>query len=186
MSVLLSALFVNNIVLVYFFGLENLGENTKNSSNAFAVVVNVLFLMVFSSVSGYLIYDYILRPYELEMLLLMVGIVNIVFMSGVVTWFLKKFMKVVYEETKDFLVPAIVSSVILGVSLANIEKADDIYFYVYANFCNALGFALVVVVMTNINDRMRGVKLPKGMSGVPLLMLVLGMISMAFMGFGGI
>lgn len=186
MKILLSAVFINNIVLIYFLGMEWILSTTNKSKNAFGIIVASILVMVTSSFSNYLIYYYIIKPYNLEILTLLLFSGNILLMSLFVSWFLKHFFNILYIETKEFISVAAVSSLILGVSILNIDKSIDIYNYMYMNFCNTLGFAMIVILLTTIRERLIIAKLPSSVMGAPILLITLGLISMAFMGFIGV
>lgn len=185
MKILLSAILINNVLLISFLGLENIINSTKKSMNAFGVICSSIILMIVASFANYVVYKNILRPLDVEILTLFVFSVNIVLMSYIIIWFLSKFANVFYTEIKDFIPIAATSSLILGVTILDIDKNVALSGYVYMNFCNALGFALIIILLTTIRDRLAIVKLPKYMEGAPIILITLGLISMAFMGFIG-
>lgn len=185
MKILLSALFINNIVLVGFLGLEGIINTTFKSKNAFGIIISTILVMIMSSITNYLIYFKLLMPLELEILTLFLFSINIIVMSLLVSWILRRFFNILFSEVKGFIPLAAVSSLVLGMSLISLEKSIDIYNYVYINFCNALGFALIIILLTTIRKRLVVAPLPKNVKGAPILLIILGLLSMAFMGFMG-
>ncbi|MDR1694314.1 MAG: hypothetical protein LBR70_03880 [Lactobacillaceae bacterium] len=185
MKILLSAVFINNIVLISFLGLEGILANTNKSRNAFGAIVSAMLIILLSSIVNYLTYEKLLLPYNLEILTLILFSFNILVVSLVVSWLLKNTVSFLYKEVKEFIPAASVSSLMLGTALLNLKKSVDIYNYMYINFCNALGFALIIVLLTSIRSRLTTGKLPKNIGEATLVLLILGLISMAFMGFMG-
>lgn len=183
---IISAVFVNNIVLTRFLGIcPFLGVSNKFSS-AFGMSAGVVFVMTMATVVTYLINSYILFPLKLTFLQTIVYILVIAALVQVVEIVLKKVSPSLYQALGVFLPLITTNCTILGVSLLvvqnNLSLAKSIIFAV----ANGLGFGFALILFAGIRQRIELSDVPESLKGIPIALITAGLLSMAFMGFAGI
>ena len=75
---------------------------------------------------------------------------------------------------------------VLGVAILVIQKDFNLLQSVVYAFSTAIGFALALVVFAGLREQLSLVKIPKGMQGIPIVLVTAGLLSLAFMGFSGV
>lgn len=183
---IISAVFVNNIVLTRFLGIcPFLGVSNKFSS-AFGMSAGVVFVMTMATVVTYLINSYILFPLKLTFLQTIVYILVIAALVQVVEIVLKKVSPSLYQALGVFLPLITTNCTILGVSLLvvqnNLSLAKSIIFAI----ANGLGFGFALILFAGIRQRIELSDVPEVLKGIPIALITAGLLSMAFMGFAGI
>lgn len=184
--IFISAIFVNNIVLSQFLGICPFLGVSKKISTAVGMTGAVAFVMTLSTLVTYLLYTYLLVPFELEYLKTISFILVIATLVQMVEIVLKKVSPPLHRALGVFLPLITTNCAILGVSILalGIEDTTLIKSLVFA-FSNALGFGLAIILFSSIREHLELVDVPKGMQGVPISLLVAGLLSLAFMGFIG-
>ncbi len=185
--IIIAAIFVNNIVLSQFLGIcPFLGVSNKVSTSA-GMSGAVVFVMTLATLVTYLLHQYLLVPIGLEYMRTITFILVIATLVQMVEIILKKVSPPLYQALGVFLPLITTNCAILGVAILalGLEDANLIKAIVFA-IAHAIGFGLALVIFASIREQLELIKLPKGMEGVPIALLVAGLLSMAFMGFTGI
>jgi len=184
--IIISAIFVNNIVLAQFLGVcPFLGVSNKISTSA-GMTGAVTFVMVLASVVTYLIYSYILVPLGIAFMQTITYILVIASLVQLVEIILKKVSQPLYQALGIFLPLITTNCAVLGVTLLVIKKHYNLMEGVVYSFATALGFGLALILLAGIREQLDMVDVPKGMKGAPISLLVAGILALAFMGFSGI
>ncbi len=184
--IIISAIFVNNIVLAQFLGLcPFLGVSSKLST-AVGMGGAVLFVMTLATVVTYLIQTYILVPFEVTYLQTITYILVIASLVQMVEIILKKVSPALFQALGVFLPLITTNCAILGVAILVIQKDYSLMESVVFSIANAIGFALALVIFAGIREHLDLMKVPKGMQGVPAALVAAGILALAFMGFTGI
>jgi len=185
-SILITAIFVNNIVLSQFLGIcPFLGVSTKTSTAA-GMSGAVLFVMTLSTIATYLIQNYILVPLHIEFLQTITYILIIASLVQMVEIILKKVSPPLYQALGVYLPLITTNCAILGVAILVIQKNYNLLQSVIFSISTALGFGLALIIFSGLREHLELLDIPEGMKGVPIALLVAGLLSMAFMGFAGI
>ncbi|MCL2518223.1 MAG: electron transport complex subunit RsxA [Oscillospiraceae bacterium] len=183
---MLSAVLIENFVLSRFLGCcPFLGVSEKPAA-AVGMGCAVTFVMTVSSAIIYLIYTYILVPFDLIYLKTIAFILVIAALVQFIELFLKKFIPVLYNEFGIFLPLITTNCAVLGAVLLNIEKGYDFIYSVSFGFSAAIGFTLAIILFAGIRERLEFADPPKAFRGIPLALVAAGLIAMAFTGFHGI
>lgn len=184
--IIISAIFVNNIVLAQFLGLcPFLGVSSKLST-AVGMGGAVLFVMTLATVVTYLIQTYILVPFEVTYLQTITYILVIASLVQMVEIILKKVSPALFQALGVFLPLITTNCAILGVAILVIQKDYSLIESVVFAIANAIGFALALVIFAGIREHLDLMRVPKGMQGVPAALVAAGILALAFMGFTGI
>ena len=183
---IITAVFVNNIVLAQFLGICPFLGVSKKVDTAGWMGMAVLFVMLIATLVTYPIYYGILVPYNLQFMQTIVYILVIAALVQTVEIILKKSMPALYSALGVFLPLITTNCTILGVAINVINFEYNLaQSTVYAT-ATALGFTLAMVLFAGIREQTAITKTPKGMEGTPIALLTAGLLAMAFMGFSGV
>ncbi len=185
--ILIAAVFVNNIVLSQFLGIcPFLGVSNKVSTSI-GMSGAVLFVMTIATLVTYLVYQFVLAPIGLEYLRTITFILVIASLVQMVEIILKKASPALYQALGVFLPLITTNCAVLGVAILalGLENASLLKAVFFA-IANSLGFALALILFASIREQLELADIPEGMKGVPINLLVAGILSLAFLGFTGL
>ena len=185
--IIIAAVFVNNIVLSQFLGIcPFLGVSNKLSTSV-GMSGAVLFVMTIATLVTYLLYQFVLVPIGLEYLRTITFILVIASLVQMVEIILRKVSPALYQALGVFLPLITTNCAVLGVAILalGLEDANLLKAVVFA-IANAAGFALAIIVFSSIREQLELADLPEGMKGVPINLLIAGLLSLAFLGFAGL
>ena len=185
--IIISAIFVNNIVLAKFLGVCPFIGVSKKVETALGMTGAVMFVMVIATIVTYLIQKYILEVYGLQFMQTITFILVIAALVQLVEIILKKVSPALFQALGIFLPLITTNCAVLGVAiLAAGNKDFGLMQSVVFAIANAVGFGLALTIFAGIREQLDMVNVPKGMKGVPIAFVVAGLLAMAFMGFTGI
>ena len=184
--IFISAVFVNNIVLTQFLGVQSIFDVSKRINSALSFTAVVALIMTVSSVLIYFIQTLVLQPYGLEYLRTLAFIVLIVGLVQLTGFTFKSISKSWYMNYEIYRPHLTANCVILGVALLSINKNYDLSEYIVFAVSSAFGFGLVSLIFAGIQEQLKLLNLPKRMEGLPIILIAAGLLAMAFMGFVGI
>jgi len=182
--ILIAAVFVNNIVLSQFLGIcPFLGVSNKVSTSV-GMSGAVLFVMTIATTVTYLLHQYILIPAGLDYLRTISFILVIAALVQMVEIILKKVSPSLYQALGVFLPLITTNCAVLGVAILALGLENgSLLKAVFFAISNSLGFALALIVFASIREHLELANIPKVMKGVPINLLVAGLLSLAFLGF---
>ena len=181
--IIISAIFVNNIVLAQFLGICPFLGVSKKISTALGMAGAVTFVMVISTIFTYFIYTYLLLPFEVTYLQTISFILVIAALVQLVEIVLKKTSPALYQALGVFLPLITTNCTILGVAIMTISNDYNLIEGVVFSAATALGYGLALIIFAGIREQLELVNIPKGMQGAPIALVVAGILAMAFMGF---
>ena len=184
--IIISAVFVNNIVLAQFLGICPFLGVSKRISTAAGMAGAVTFVMVLSTIVTYLIQEYILIPFNIEYLQTISFILVIAALVQLVEIILKKVSPALYQALGVFLPLITTNCAILGVAILTIQKEFNLMEGVVFAVSNAAGFGLALLLFAGMREHLDLMNIPKGLKGTPISLIVAGILAMAFMGFSGL
>ena len=182
--ILIAAVFVNNIVLSQFLGIcPFLGVSNKVSTSI-GMSGAVLFVMTIATTVTYLLHQYILVPAGLNYLRTITFILVIAALVQMVEIILKKVSPPLYQALGVFLPLITTNCAVLGVAILALGlENSSLVKAVFFAISNSIGFALALIVFASIREQLELASIPEGMKGVPINLLVAGLLSLAFLGF---
>ena len=183
---IITAIFVNNIVLAQFLGICPFLGVSKKVDTAGWMGLAVLFVMLLSTLVTYPIYYGILVPCGLGYMQTIVYILVIAALVQMVEIILKKTMPALYSALGVFLPLITTNCTILGVAINVINFEFNLGQSVVYAISTALGFTLAMILFAGIREQTAITKTPKGMQGTPIALVTAGLLAMAFMGFSGV
>jgi electron transport complex protein RnfA len=184
--IFISAVFVNNIVLAQFLGICPFLGISKKIETATGMSGAVAFVMTLATIITYIIQKTVLEPFQIGFLQTIVFILIIASLVQLVEIILKKTSPALYQSLGVFLPLITTNCTILGVAIMVIQKDFNLLESVIFAISTAIGFGLALILFAGIREQLSMVKLPKGMEGTPIALIVAGLLAMAFMGFSGI
>ena len=192
--IIISAIFVNNIVLAQFLGIcPFLGVSNKLST-ATGMSMAVCFVITLATLVTWLINRYLLVPFGLTFLQTSAFILVIASLLQMVEIVLKKTSPSLYAALGIFLPLITTNCAVLGVAIDVVTKqftfGGAAHFLslgeslVYA-FATSLGYGLAMVIFAGIREQLALSDVPKAFKGVPIALVTVGILALAFMGFSG-
>ena len=181
-----STAIVNNVVLSQFLGLCPFLGVSKKINTAAGMGGAVIGVITISSALCSLIFDYILTPLDLTYLNTIVFILVIASLVQFVEMVLKKCMPPLYEALGVYLPLITTNCAVLGIALTNVQNGYNLIESVVAGFGTAIGFTIAIIIMAGIRERIEDNDVPESFKGMPIVLLVAGLMSIAFFGFSGI
>ncbi len=183
--IFISSIFTNNILLASFLGMCSFIVCSNKIETALGLGTAVVFVMVFTTAINYLIYYYLLVPLGLEYLAYIIFIAVIAAFVQFVEMFVERFSPKLYYALGIFLPLITVNCAILGASLFMVIRKYTLIQSVFFGLGAGIGWALAILLMAGLREKMGYSNIPKPLKGPGILMLVTGVIAMSFMGFAG-
>lgn len=183
---IISAIFVNNVVLAQFLGVcPFLGVSNKVST-AMGMGAAVVFVIVLATMVTYIIHVYVLIPLGITFMQTITFILVIAALVQMVEIILKKISQPLYQSLGIFLPLITTNCAVLGVAILVIKKDYNLLEGVVYGGATAIGFGLALVIMAGIREQLELADIPSGMKGVPISLVTAGILALAFMGFAGL
>jgi Na+-transporting NADH:ubiquinone oxidoreductase subunit E len=196
LSLITKAVFVENILLAYFLGMCSFLAVSKKVDASIGLGFAVIFVLTITAPVNWFLYGFLLGDgalswlgfpdVNLSFLKPIVFIAVIAAMVQLVEMIIDKFSPSLYQSLGIFLPLIAVNCSILGGSLFLVERNYTLMESVVFGFGSGLGWFLAIVAMASILYRLRYSNVPAKLRGVGITMLLTGLISIAFMSFGGI
>ncbi len=186
LSIIITAIFVNNIVFAQFLGICPFLGVSKRISSAVGMGMAVTFVMAIATAVTYLLQMYVLVPLGVTFLQTIVFILVIAALVQVLEIVMKKTMPVLYQALGVFLPLITTNCAVLGVAILVIQKNMTLPEALVYSVSTALGFTLALLIFAGIREQLAITRVPKPMQGIPIALITAGILAMAFMGFAGI
>ena len=185
-SIIVTAIFINNIVLSQFLGICPFLGVSKKTSSALGMGAAVTFVTTLATVVTWLLQKFVLDPLELSYLQTIAFILVIAFLVQMLEIIMKKITPALYSSLGVFLPLITTNCAVLGVAILVIQKGYTLMESVTYGFSTSLGFTLALWIFAGIREQLELTDLPKGMQGVPIALICAGLLAMAFMGFANV
>ncbi len=182
---IISAIFVNNIVLAQYLGNCPFLGCSKNIGTSLGMGGAVVFVAVMAACITWCIQRWVLIPFDLAYLQTIVFILVIASLVQFVEMFLKKAMPPLYQSLGIFLPLITTNCAVLGIAIICQRKDYGLMKTLVFSFASALGFMLALVLMASMRERFETTRLPRAMRGTPVGLVLAGLMSLAFFAFRG-
>lgn len=186
LSIIITAIFVNNIVFSQFLGICPFLGVSKKISSASGMGAAVAFVMVIATLVTWLLQRYLLIPFDMVYLQTIVFILVIADLVQVLEIIMKKVAPALYQALGVFLPLITTNCAVLGVAIMATQKDFSLAMSLVYAAATAAGFALALVLFAGIREQLELTDVPKPMQGAPVALICAGLLAMAFMGFSGI
>lgn len=186
MIILFSAILVENFVLNKFMGICPFLGVSKKMSSALGMSAAVTFVMLMATAITYPIYTFLLAPFELDYLRVVVFILIIALFVQIVEIILKRFVKPLYKSLGVYLPLITTNCAVLGVTILNVDSQYNFIQSMFNSLGAGAGFALALVIFAGVRERIELADIPKAFKGVPATLIAASIVSLSFVGFSGI
>lgn len=177
---------VSNVVLSQFLGLCPFLGVSKRVKTAAGMGGAVIFVITLASLVAGLLYEFVLEPLGITYLKTIVFILVIAALVQFVELFLKKNMKALYQSLGVFLPLITTNCAVLGVAINNVNLEYDILTGVVNGFATSVGFAIAIIILAGIREKIEFNDIPKPFRGMPIVLVTAGLMAIAFCGFAGL
>ncbi len=193
LTILISSLFIYNVILSRFLGLCSFVAISKETKPALAMSMAVLFVITMSSAITWGIYRFLLIPLGLEYLRTISFILVIASFVQLVEMVIRKISPSLYRVFGIYLPLITVNCAVLGVAVLNVDMffvngkplAGSFIYSVFQGICVGLGYTLAMLLMSGIRERLDFCNVPKPLKDFPLAFIIAAIMSLSFMGFNG-
>lgn len=192
-GIALTSIFVQNFVLVKFYGICPFLGVSKKVDTALGMGMAVTFVMTLASIMTWLCQTFILVPLNIEYMQTIAFIVIIAALVQFVEMFLQKSIPSLYSALGIYLPLITTNCAVLGVALLNVRTASVIsdsasYTLIESiinGFSAGLGFMIAIVLFAGVRERLENSDIPKAFEGFPIALISASLLAMAFLGFQG-
>ncbi|MDY2629973.1 MAG: RnfABCDGE type electron transport complex subunit A [Clostridium sp.] len=189
--VLITTIFINNVLLNQFLGLCSFLGVSKKTETAVGMGGAVIFVITFSSAITNLIYNFILVKLNLEYMKTIVFIVVIAALVQLVEMILKKYIPSLYKALGVYLPLITTNCAVLGVALTNVQvqytsNLQSFIFSIVSGFGTSVGYLVAILILAGIRERIEHNDIPESFKGMPIVIISAGLMAIAFMGFAGL
>lgn len=193
-GIALTSIFVQNFVLVKFYGICPFLGVSKKLDTALGMGMAVTFVMTLASIMTWLCQKFILVPLNIEYMQTIAFIVIIAALVQFVEMFLQKSIPSLYSALGIYLPLITTNCAVLGVALLNVRTASIInptagsYTLIETivnGFSAGIGFMLAIVLFAGVRERLESSDIPKSLQGMPIALISASLLAIAFLGFAG-
>ena len=185
LALFISAVVINNFVLTKFLGLCIFFGISRNLSASAGMGVAVTAVMTMSSILAWIVYNFILAPLGLTFLTTIVFVILTASFVQLLELIIKKQAPTLYNMWGIYLLLIATNCIVLAVPLLNVENSYSLLKSIVFAIGSGLGFALAIVLMASLREKLAYANVPKPLEGIGIAFLLAGMLSLAFLGFSG-
>ena len=184
--IIISVVFVNNIVLTKILGLCPFMGVSKKLDTSISMSAATAFVLTIGSITSWLINYFLLVPYNLEYLRTISFIVVIAAVVQFTEMVMEKNYPYLYRVLGIFLPLITTNCAVLGLPLLNAQLSHNLLEAAIFGLGGALGFSFVLILFASLREKFEGANTPNAMKGSAIAMLTAGLMSLSFMGFIGL
>ena len=184
--IIISVVFVNNIVLTKILGLCPFMGVSKKLDTSISMSAATAFVLTIGSITSWLINYFLLVPYGLEYLRTISFIVVIAAVVQFTEMVMEKNYPYLYRVLGIFLPLITTNCAVLGIPLLNAQLSHNLLEAGIFGLGGALGFSFVLILFASLREKFEGANTPNAMKGSAIAMLTAGLMSLSFMGFIGL
>ena len=191
-NIFVKAIFIENMALTFFLGMCTFMACSKKVETAIGLGFAVIFVLGITVPLNNLVYNHLLREdalfsgYDLSFLGFISYIGTIAATVQLLEMLLDRFVPKLYVALGVFLPLITVNCAILGASLFMVERDYTFSESVVFGLGNGVGWALAVVALAAIREKMVYSNVPDGLRGLGITFIVTGLMAIGFLAFGGI
>ncbi len=186
-AVTFAAVFTNNILLTNYLGMCSFLGISREVRTSLGLGTAVIFVLTFTTAINHTVYHALLVPYSLEYLRFIAFIVVIAAFVQLVEMAIERLSERLYAALGIFLPLITVNCAILGVSLFMVIREYTFWVSLGYGFGSGVGWALAILAMAGIRQtRLPRARIPRGLEGAGIALVIAGIMALAFMGFNGI
>ncbi len=183
---ILSSIFINNLILGQFLGLCPFMGVSNKMQTAFGMGLATAFVLTLSASSSYIIDKYLLVAFDIEYLRTITYITVIATLVGLTEIIVHKTSPLLHKILGIYLPLITTNCAVLGVMLINSRKDFGLVDSVFFGIGSSIGFSLVLILFASIRERLENADVPIPFKGAPIALITAGIMAVAFTGFSGL
>ncbi len=184
-AVFFASIFTGNILLTNYLGMCSFLSVSKELKTSTGLGVAVIFVMATTTPLNWLVYQYLLIPFGLEYLRFIVFIIVIAAFVQLTEMTIERYSEPLYQSLGIFLPLITVNCAILGVSLFMVIREYTFLTSFLFGLGSGIGWFIAIIAMAGIRQKLKNAKVPPGLEGPGITLIIAGFMAMAFMGFSG-
>ncbi len=184
--VCISAIFTQNILLSYFLGLCPFIGVSREVKTSFGLGLAVIFVMTSTSLLNWLAYHLVLEPLGLHFFRFILFIIIIAAFVQFIEMVIDRYSPLLYQNLGVFLPLITVNCAILGASLFMVIRDYSLIVTVSYGFGSGIGWFLAIMAMAGIRQKLANERIPRGLQGPGITLIIAGLMALAFIGFAGV
>ncbi len=185
LMIFFGAAVVNNFVLYRFLGICPFLGVSKKTKPALGMGMAVTFVMVIAGMVTWLIQTFILDKFNLPFLQYVSFILVIATLVQLIEMYLKKYNQALFKAFGIYLPLITTNCAILGLALLNFVLGYNFIEALVFSIGAGAGFTMALLIMSGIREKLELAPVPDSLKGVPIALIIAGILALAFMGFSG-
>lgn len=186
LAILLSTVFVNNVVVTQFLGLCPFLGASQRFVSALGLASATLFVITLATGVSYLLDTYLLQPLALTYLRIITFIVVIALLVQFMAIVIRATQPVIHQVLGIYIPLITTNCMVLGVVLTTVRVPASLAEAMITGFGSGIGFSLMLLAFAAQRERLSDARVPQAFRGVAVHMISAGIMALAFMGFIGV
>lgn len=184
LTIAVGAIFINNFLLARFLGLCPFFGVSKEIESSIGMSLAVVFVMTLAGIATYFVQKALVLL-NIPFMQVVAFIIVIAALVQFVEMFLQKVYPPIYAALGVYLPLITTNCAIMGVAVINVQEMNNLLDTVIFSFTAAVGFALALLLMAGIRERLDLAKVPRAFEGAPIAFVTAALLAVSFMGFSG-
>ena len=184
-AIFFASIFTGNILLTNYLGMCSFLAVSKELETSAGLGIAVTFVLTVTTPLNWLVYKFLLVPFGLEYLRFIVFIIVIAAFVQLIEMAIERYSEGLYYALGIFLPLITVNCAILGARLFMVIREYNFVSSIFFGLGSGLGWFIAIVAMAGIRQKLRTAKVPPGLEGASITLVIAGFMAMAFMGFSG-
>lgn len=186
MIILLTGILTDNFVLSKFMGICPFLGVSKTTSGSLGMGCAVTAVMVIATAVTWPLYYFFLVPMGLTYLNTILFIMIIAVLVQLIEMVLKKYIPALYKSLGVYLPLITTNCAVLGVTLLNLDNGYNFLESIVCALGGGLGFMIAMLIFSGVRGRLERCNIPKAFTGMPITLVAASIVSLSFVGFGGL
>lgn len=184
-SILIGAMIINNFVFTKYLGLCVFFGVSQKKSTAVGMGITFTLVIVASAMMSWFIYQFVLQPYRLDFLQIVVFIGLVSLSVQAVDTVLRKVNPLLFKAFGVYLVLVIANCIIIAVPLILADNEYNAWESLMLSLGAGLGFLIALFLMSSVRERLELANVPPTYRGLPIAFVLAGLFALSFLGFSG-
>ncbi len=185
LTIFIASALINNFVFSRYLGLCIFFGVTKRMETAIGMSFTFTAVMLVEAVLNWVIYNYVMIPYNLGFLKIVIFIGTVAAFVQAADTIMKKIAPALYYKLGIYLALIVTNCIILAVPLLNADENYSLFESMALALGSGLGFSMALIIMASIREKLELADVPKSFQGLPISFVLTGLIALAFLGFSG-
>ncbi len=185
LTIFIASALINNFVFTRYLGLCIFFGVTKRMETAIGMSFTFTAVMLIEAALNWVIYNYVMIPYSLEFLKIVIFIGVVAAFVQAADTMMKKIAPALYYKLGIYLALIVTNCIILAVPLVMADEKYNLFESMAMALGSGLGFSMALIIMASIREKLDLADVPQSFKGLPISFVLTGLIALAFLGFSG-